>query len=448
MAVTASTIFALSSGHGRAGIAVIRVSGPRAGHALEALAGRRPRPRFASLRKLRAPGTSLILDEALVLFFPAPKSETGEDMAELHVHGGRAVIEAVLGALGGIEGCRMAEPGEFARRAFENGKLDLTALEGLADLIDAETETQRAQAVAQAGGALTRIYDGMRKGILEAQALVEASIDFSDEDDVSMLAIAEAEASARSLRGKIEQHLAGAHRGEIIRDGYQVVLAGPPNVGKSSLLNALSRRDAAIVAPEAGTTRDVIEVRLDLGGLPVVISDTAGIRTAEGAVEQEGIRRTLAAAARAELVLWLGEAGSAPLPPPRFSEHAGPAPAVATVLTKADLVEVRGEGSAAADFVISAVTGAGIDALTAGIAARARAAIGTRDEPVPTQVRYREHLLRARAHLGDFLQNREAGVELRAEDLRRAADEIGRITGRIDAEAVLGAIFGRFCIGK
>src|SRR6185295_979101 len=270
-----ATIFALSSGHGRAGVAVIRLSGPAAGSVLDRMAAPRPKPRYAAFRRLRHPHTAEVLDHALVLWFPGPASETGEDMAEFQVHGGRAVVQGVIGALAALEGCRLAEAGEFARRAFENGKLDLTGVEGLADLIDAETAAQRRQALRQAEGALAKLYAGWRQRLVGATALLEAAIDFSDEADVVSDAVGRAREEVEALQGEINRHLDDEHRGELIRDGFQVVLAGPPNVGKSSLLNALARRDVAIVSAEAGTTRDVIEVKLDLDGLPIVVSDTA-----------------------------------------------------------------------------------------------------------------------------------------------------------------------------
>ena len=284
------------------------------------MAGGIPEPRHAVLRTLRHPHSGHRLDQALVLYFKSPASETGEDLAELQTHGGRAVLAAVLDALAAISGCRLAEPGEFVRRAFTNGKLDLTQAEGLADLIDAETEGQRRQALAQASGALARLYEGWRAEIIAASALVEAAIDFSDEADVSERAVEQAEVKASSLLKQLSSHLADGHRGEILRDGFRIVLAGPPNVGKSSLLNALAKREAAIVSAEAGTTRDVIEVRLDLGGLPAVISDTAGIREATSSIEAEGIRRTLAQTRSADLVLWLIDVTAAtPKPPPEVS---------------------------------------------------------------------------------------------------------------------------------
>ncbi len=277
------TIFALSSGQGRAGVAVVRVSGPGTAAAVTAIAGGLPAPRRASLRRLRAPETGETLDRALVLWLPGPTSFTGDDMAEFHVHGGRAVLAGLLEALGRLPGFRPATPGEFTRRAFEAGKLDLTEAEGLADLIDAETEAQRRQALRQASGAARLLYDGWRSDIIRAMAAIETALDFSDEADVPEAAHAAALPVAEALETAISRHLADGRRGEILRDGLHVVIAGPPNAGKSSLLNALAGRDAAIVSHEPGTTRDVIDVRLDLGGYPLILSDTAGIREAPGA---------------------------------------------------------------------------------------------------------------------------------------------------------------------
>jgi tRNA modification GTPase len=355
------TIYALSSGHGRAGVAVIRVSGPSAGLVLDRMAAPRPKPRFAAFRRIRHPDTSELLDEALVLWFPAPRSETGEDMAELQVHGGAAVLRAVLGALGSVPGCRPAEAGEFARRAFENGRVDLTGVEGLADLVDAETEAQRRQALAQAGGALASLYEGWRHRLIEARALFEAAIDFSDEADVAADAVAQARERVATLATEVSAHLADGHRGEIVRDGFRIVLAGPPNVGKSSLLNVLARRDVAIVSPEAGTTRDVIEVRLDLGGFAVVLADTAGLRDAVGAVEAEGIRRTLSRTRSADLVLWLVDATDPSMPPPDLTAASVP-PLI--VQNKVDLVS-SGSIPPSVDGAIpvSCATGDGMDRL-------------------------------------------------------------------------------------
>ncbi|RTL72766.1 MAG: tRNA uridine-5-carboxymethylaminomethyl(34) synthesis GTPase MnmE [Hyphomicrobiales bacterium] len=445
------TIFALATPPGRSAVAVYRISGPRAAEAVQAVAGKLPAPRTAAFRRLRHPETRETLDEALVLWFPAPASETGEDLAELQTHGSRAVMAELTRILGALPGVRMAAPGEFARRAFYNGKLDLTAVEGLADLIDAETEAQRRQALLQSSGALARLYDGWRGRILEAMALVEAAIDFSDESDTQAATYDSAcELLQAQVMPELRAHLDDGRRGEIVRNGFRVVIAGPPNAGKSSLLNALSRRDVAIVSPEAGTTRDVIEVALDLGGVAVVVSDTAGIREATGAVEQEGIRRSLARAAGADLVLWLID-GAAPASasgtPP---EELQGLPALA-VLNKADLV---GEPEAVAeqrgaDIAISAATGAGVPDLIDRITERVLDhGLVASETPVITQARHRQHLGAVLLSLEAFLAGGADHLELRAEELRRAANEIGSITGRIGPEDVLDRIFSRFCIGK
>ncbi len=441
---TGDTIFALSSGHGRAGVAVIRISGPAAATVLERMAGGRPTPRAAALRRVRDPVTREVLDGGLVLWFPAPNSETGEDMAELQVHGGRAVVAGVLAAAGKIEGCRLAEPGEFARRAFEHGKLDLTGIEGLADLIDAETAAQRRQALRQADGALAKLYSGWRAQLIEAMVLLEAAIDFSDEGDVARDAEAMSRSKVVALREAIASHLEDGHRGELVREGFQVVLAGAPNAGKSSLLNTLARRDVAIVSEEAGTTRDIIEVRLDLEALPIVVSDTAGIREATGKIEQEGIRRALQRARQADLVVWLVDATTGEGAPPDTSIAA----AKLVVLSKADLVDSTRLPKFPGAIAISAKTGQGIDELTRQLADAARARIGEGEAPVLTQARHRQHLEQCLASLRAALGQPAGATELGAEDLRRASDSLGRLTGAVDVEDVLDQIFGRFCIGK
>lgn len=441
----ATTIFALSSAPGRAGVAVIRISGPAAQGVLQRMVAPIPKPRVAAFRTIRHPETGEALDRAVVLWFAAPLSETGEDVVEFQVHGSRAVVAALLSALATIPGCRLAEPGEFARRAFENGKLDLAEVEGLADLVDAETDAQRRQALAQAGGALSKLYDGWRARLIEIAALTEAAIDFSDEGDVSASSFAEARKRAEILAKEIAVHLDDGHRGEILRDGFRVALLGAPNAGKSSLLNALARRDAAIVSAEAGTTRDVIEVRLDLGGLPVIVSDTAGIREAASEVEQEGIRRSLAAARDADLILWLTEKGEKDesIPPLGFSRETS-----LVIRSKADLPHESQMEPDFGDLAISAKTGAGLDRLIAVISERAKQAVGSQTDPVITQARHRQALETALADVTAFLAESPESIELRAEDVRRAAQALGRITGRVDVEDVLDQIFSRFCIGK
>lgn len=449
---TDSTIFALSSAPGRAGVAVIRVSGPAVPEVLARMAAPALKDRQAAFRRIVHPLSGALLDRAVVLFFAGPRSETGEDVAEFQVHGGRAVVAAVLDALALLPGCRMAEAGEFARRAFENGKIDLVEVEGLADLVDAETEAQRRQAVAQAGGVLSGLYEGWRTALIQISALVEAAIDFSDEADVAASSLGLARSRAATLLDEIHRHLADNNRGEILRDGFRVALLGAPNAGKSSLLNALARRQAAIVSEEAGTTRDIIEVRLDLGGYPVIVSDTAGIRETAGGIEQEGIRRSIGAARDADLVLWLTESG-ADFPPDSVSRETR-IEALWVVRTKSDLgVGVpptrpsRGEGEGDV-MTISAKTGEGLDTLVREIALAAANRIGDQASPALTQARHRQSLEVAVASLEAFLEGDLAAPELRAEDVRQAIHALGRITGRVDVEDVLGEIFGRFCIGK
>ncbi|MEW5963158.1 MAG: tRNA uridine-5-carboxymethylaminomethyl(34) synthesis GTPase MnmE [Pseudomonadota bacterium] len=442
-----ATIFALSSAPGRSGVAILRVSGPAAGLVLNVMARPRPKPRYAAGRRIVHPTTGEALDRGIVIWFPAPASFTGEDVAELQVHGGRAVVKAMLDALAAIPGCRMAEPGEFARRAFANGKLDLAEIEGLADLIDAETEAQRRQALRQAGGALSGIYESWRKALLEARALIEASLDFADEQDVSTTAMADARSAVDAVARAMRHHLDDGHRGEILRHGFTIVLAGPPNVGKSSLLNALARRDVAIVSTEAGTTRDAIEVHLDLAGLPVIVTDTAGLRDTEAAVEREGIRRTLARVQDADLVLWVMDAHNpgVTLPP----ELRDVADKVLPVLNKADLLADGGPAVLPDDLIaVSALTGTGLEGLIARLGAVAVERMAPGDDPAITQARHRRHVSEALAALERFLSGSTEQEALRAEDLRQAAEALGRIAGRIDVEDVLDQIFGRFCIGK
>ncbi len=442
----ATTIFALATASGRAGVAIVRLSGPGSGPALERLARVKLVPRAAQYRSLRHPETGDLLDRALTLWFPAPQSFTGEDVAELHLHGGRAVAKAVLDALGTLPGLRHAEPGEFTRRAFDNGKIDLAEAEGLADLIDSETDAQRRQALATASGALSAIYDRWRSALIEATALVEASIDFSDEADVSAKAVAKACEVVVRLRQELQGYLADGHRGEILRDGFRVVLAGLPNVGKSSLLNALARRDAAIVSEEAGTTRDVIEVHLDLEGYPVVVSDTAGMRQTVVKVEREGIRRSVAAARTADLVIWLMDGQSADATFPKELEDLGDR--TMAVVSKADLLPPSRLKALPANLpTISVMTGHGMAAMIKTIAGMAAEGIGG-GQAVITSTRQRALVATASQALDAFLSGSSQTPELRAEDLRIAATAIGRLTGRVDVEDVLEQIFKRFCIGK
>ncbi len=441
------TIFALSSGAGKAAIAVIRISGPAASRIIEQMAPPLPRKRRAVLRKLRHPKTKEILDEGLVFWSAAPKTETGEDAAELQIHGGRGVVQAVLEALSNIEGCRLAEPGEFARRAFDNGKMDLAQAEGLADLIDSETEAQRRQALRQATGANSALYESWRAKLVNAAALVEAAIDFSDEGDVSSDAMQLSRRVVEGLAEEVRKHLDDGHRGEIVRDGFRVALIGPPNSGKSSLLNALAKRDAAIVSSEAGTTRDVIEVRLDLKGLPIVVSDTAGLRQANNIIEQEGVRRSMRTANEADLILWLTEVHGTQSALP--AELQSSADKTLQVLNKIDLLGKGPPPNLPDDLIaISAKTGDGISALANRIATIASEQVSSGDEPVISSLRHRKLLETCAEALSAYLAGAAGETELRAEDLRRAATALGKITGRIDVEDVLDQVFHRFCIGK
>lgn len=441
-----STIYAPATGAGVAAITVIRLSGAGAGAAIDALTGgRRPAPRRASLRRLRDPASGEVLDSALLLWLPGPGSETGEDMAELHLHGGRAVLAGVLDTLAGLPGLRLAEPGEFARRAFENGRLDLTAAEAVADLVAAETAGQRRQALAQLDGALAGLYDGWRDRLVRLLAHLEADIDFPDED-LPPEAGEAARAGIGGLAGDIAAHLADGHRGERLRDGVRIAVIGAPNVGKSSLLNRLARREAAIVAATAGTTRDVIEVALDLGGVKVILADTAGLRDAADPVEVEGVRRAQAAAVAADLRLAVFDATAWPALDPRTMALIDAT--TVSVLNKADLLApaaavIGGQAASA----VSALTGAGVATLEARLTEAVACRFGARESPALTRARHRAALEEAEAAL------RRAAVaglspELVAEDIRLAARALGRITGRVDVEELLNVIFRDFCIGK
>jgi tRNA modification GTPase len=436
------TIFALSSGRPPVAIAVVRISGGQAAQVLDRMCGRRPAPRTAALVTLRDLQETAI-DQAVALWFPGPHSATGEDIVELHVHGGRAVLAAVLNALGQIEGLRPAEPGEFTRQAFENGKLDLTAAEGLDDLIHADTDQQRRQALRHLQGFLGLRAEQWRRRLIEAAALIEATIDFSDEEDVPDDLLGPALADVGALKDEIETALSQSAHSERLRDGLVVAIAGPPNAGKSTLLNRLARRDAAIVSPYAGTTRDVIEVHLDLGGYPVTLLDTAGIRESHDPVEQEGIRRAAARAATADLVLWLSDAAA-----PSERPAAG-GPETWLVLNKIDLVAGRvGAGGAARVFALSAVRGDGFEELLAALVAFARETFGGGEPALISRVRHRDLLTQCSVALGRAIAAREAGIELVAEELRSASHALGRLTGRVDVEDLLDVIFRDFCIGK
>lgn len=456
MSVPSSTIFALSSGRPPAAIAVVRISGPDAGAALKALIGRVPEPRQAALARVRDPASGEVIDEALVLWFPGPRSETGEDVAELQLHGGQAVIAGVFAALGKVEGCRPAEAGEFTRRAFHNGKLDLTRVEGLADLIGAQTQAQRRQAFHQLKGLIGDRAEAWRRELIEALALIEARIDFSDEADVPENLVEPALLAAQQLRSKISACLADSGRGERLREGLVVAIAGPPNAGKSTLLNRLAKREAAIVSPYPGTTRDVIEVHLDLDGYPLTLLDTAGMRDSSDPVEEEGVRRARARAEAADLVLWLTDASAVGAAADGVSQR----PASAELWAVSNKIDLVSEGVPKNEsapmknginrsFAISAQSGAGVDSLVGALSDFARNYFKATEPAIVTRVRHRQAFEATIAALDRALDHSAGGhEELIAEDLRAAATTLGRLTGRVDVEDILDVIFRDFCIGK
>ncbi len=456
MTTDRDTIFALSSGRPPAAIAVIRISGPRARLALEAMIGRVPEPRRATLARVRDPALGDVIDEGLVLWFPGPNSETGEDIAELQVHGGRAVIAAVLAALAKLEGLRHAEAGEFTRRAFENGRMDLTAVEGLADLVAAETQAQRRQAFWHLKGLLGERAETWRQRLIEALALVEAGIDFSDEEDVPKEVMARALDIIGPLADEIGQ--AGAGQGERLREGLRVAIAGPPNAGKSTLFNRLARREAAIVSPFPGTTRDVLEVHLDLGGYPVTVLDTAGIRSTADPVEQEGVRRASEQAAGADLVLWIVDAAAIETESAANVLCSIEVPAGSTfwlVVNKIDLVTNDERGRIESRFggeltvhLLSSRTAMGVDELVNALAGFAERYF-TPEPALVTRERQRTHLRETVLALRGAQRAAQDGrEEIMAEQLRLATRALGRLLGRVDVEDILDVIFRDFCIGK
>jgi tRNA modification GTPase len=441
------TIFALASAHGRAGVAVVRVSGPRGLESLQALCPQGVfTPRLSSLRKLVHPDTAEILDEALVLTFEGPRSYTGEDTVEYHMHGGRAVINSVLDFLGAQDGHRMAEPGEFTRRAFENGRMDLTAAEAVADLIDAETQVQKIQALSQMGGALSGLYEGWTDRLKKTLAHMEADIEFPDEDLPEGIAPEIIDAVVQ-LSAEIADHLNDNRQGERLRDGLQVAIVGAPNAGKSSLVNALVQRDVAIISDMAGTTRDVIEAHLDIGGYPVILADTAGLRPdqigAEGhdALESEGIKRAMKRARDADIVILLFD-GAQDMPDPHTLNLIDERSIL--VCNKADVM--TGGFPLAGALPISVRTGHGLDALLDALLDKLKTLIVSREAPSLTRKRHRLNLEDALDALG---RSMEADLpELMAEDLRLSIRSLGKITGRVDVEDLLDVIFRDFCIGK
>ena len=442
----AQTIYALASGKGRSGVAVIRLSGPATAAVLAALmGGRLPVARQATRAWLRDPAGGDLLDDGLVLWFPAPGSYTGEDVAELHIHGGRAIQQRLFQVLDSQPDLRMAEPGEFTRRAFENGKMDLTEAEGVIDLIDAETEAQRQQALRQARGALAGLYHDWADRLARILAYYEAEIDFADEDlpeDIGQ----RTKPAIEALIQLMDDHLNDNRRGERLRDGVHIALIGAPNAGKSSLLNLLAQREAAIVSDIAGTTRDVLEVHLDLGGFPVIVSDTAGLRETADVIEQEGVRRAQAAADRADICVLVIDAsdqeGGHGADIARYKEIAD-----LVILNKTDRTNgMPGPIAVKNSVKISVKDGSGVSDLLANISSLVESRFGLTEAPVITRERHRNALQEARGHLDRALLAPE--VSLAAEDLRLALRSIGRITGRVGVEELLDIIFRDFCIGK
>ncbi len=432
------TIFAKASGAGQAAVAVMRLSGRRSAAVLSALVGSPPKPRMASLRRLIAPGDGEVLDHALVLWFPGPASYTGEDAAELHLHGGAAVLGGVVNALIAL-GCRPAEPGEFTRRAFLHGKLDLTQAEAIADLIAAETPAQRRQAL----GALTALYGGWTARAARVLAHQEAAIEFEIDDLPSDLG-PRAAREALLLAEEIVRHLDDGGRGERLREGLTIAIVGAPNAGKSSLLNALVGREAAIVSPHPGTTRDVVECRLDLGGVPAILADTAGLRTTEEAIEREGVRRARAKAEEADLLVAVFAADATP--DEDTMRLVATRPDAILVASKTDLAPPPARLGASGLLATSVRTGAGLDALKAALARAASSLAGLTEAPSLTRGRHRAALNAAAACLRDGAT--APLPELAAEAYRGAVAALGQITGRTGVEAVLDIVFADFCIGK
>ncbi|XP_075887326.1 5-taurinomethyluridine-[tRNA] synthase subunit GTPB3, mitochondrial isoform X2 [Nelusetta ayraudi] len=483
----ANTIFALSSGHGRCGVAVIRASGPASSTALRCMAGLKaglPPPRTALLRKITDPRTNEVLDRGLVLWFPGPHSFTGEDCLEFHIHGGAAVITAVLQSLGSVPGMRPAEAGEFTRRAFQAGKMGLTEVEGLGDLIHAETEAQRRQALRQMSGELGHLYQDWSHKLKRCLAHVEAFIDFSEDELIEDGVLNRVDGSVFDLRAEMERHLKDERRGERLRSGVHVVIAGATNAGKSSLLNALCQRPAAIVSPIAGTTRDVVETALDIGGFPVLLSDTAGLRESPDLVEREGVRRARERMEQADLTLVVADCDHLPRGAPRetaaaflhsylrgvfsssssssssstsFQEHTD---RVLLVLNKTDLLpeeqrqqldgELRRASGLPPVCLLSCHTSQGLQDFLAVLHSSVQRLCGDplSGAPTLTQARHRAHLQHCVAALAQYQRYRDADLALAAEGVRLALTSLGRITGRVGAEEILDIIFKDFCIGK
>lgn len=431
------TIFALATPQGKSGVAVIRISGKEAANALKEFGIKQlPKPRVATLSSLIA---SSLIDKSLILWFPAPNSFTGEDCAELHIHGSRAVMESIFSVLGGLPNMRMAEAGEFSRRAFENGKMDLTEAEGLADLIDAETKEQQQLALRQMSGELHRLYEGWRSKLIDAMAFIEAYIDFPDENLPPELE-ANFTDKIKILLAEMQHHLADNERGQRLREGAKMVILGAPNAGKSSLLNYLAKAELAIVSPTAGTTRDAICAHLNIGGYPVNLIDTAGIHPTQNLIEAEGIKRALKHADEADIRLLLIDGETYPNMPAQLLEYKDNS---IVVTTKNDLQTT----SHKPQTTISTKTGEGVGALVEAITEQLKNLMQPSASPMITRLRHRQCVERAAASLAILLES-PSPPEIRAELLRTAAHSVASLTGRIDLEDVLDHLFSQFCIGK
>jgi tRNA modification GTPase len=442
--ISSDTIYALSSGLGRAGVAVVRISGPDAAHVVKKLSGSLPVPRQAALRKIISARDGTLLDRGLVLWFPRPSSYTGEDVAEFHVHGGPAVVRALFEELAGMPGLRAAAAGEFTRRAFSNGKFDLLEVEGLADLIEARSDRQRRQAIRQAEGSASEVLNRWREQLVQVLARLEAAIDFVDEAHVSESALVSSEERLRTMVLEIETELERGRQGERLREGLKVVLAGLPNVGKSSLLNSLAQKDAAIVSPVAGTTRDIVEVHLNLGGLPIILRDTAGLRApSSDEIEIEGIARANAALGEADLALWVASPDvPASWVPPSFDSD------TIWIWNKADLaLPDRKRENAERYLLVSAKTSEGIEALEKVMVDRLQSLVAGGEAAIVTRQRHRDSLQAMLKHLR-AASRVEQPLEIIAEEVRLATYEIGRLTGFVEVESLLDKIFEEFCIGK
>ncbi len=436
------TIYALSSGAGRAGVAVVRLSGPQARIIVERLCGPVPRPRSAVVRSISSSKGGELIDEGIVLWMPGPHSFTGEDVAELQVHGGQAIIARLLLALEETGICRAAEAGEFTRRAFYNRKMDLVAVEGLADLIAAETEQQRRQAVFHQFGGASERYTALGSRLTEILAHLEAAIDFVEEAGVEETALKNVQSGLTELRQTLTAYLDDHHRGERLRSGVKVVIAGAPNVGKSSLLNALARRDAAIVSPIEGTTRDAIEVAIDIAGVPVLFVDTAGLRqTSSDQIELLGMAKTEQHISEADLTIWIDAADAEPGKVPKFDSDA------LRILNKTDLL-ADSQLPHGYDLGMSALDPADVQILIDKLAVIVQAHYLADEPALIARHRHRVALQKCLGYVNQALDAKDRPLELIAESVRLASRELGRLVGRVDVEDLLDVIFGEFCIGK